>query len=125
MGAFSSPAFKKLQAKYYARLKDVGFRDIENKHGDLIDHQSVIDFGQRIGFRSELIDNIRDYFTWASSMVWHGRFENKRDRRIWALHAEGKSYREIADIVPLSQQWIGRSIKRIRESLRRQNGDSE
>lgn len=120
MSPFKGPDFKRLQREYYAKLKAEGFADIENEHGQLIDHQSAADFSQRANFKSGYMEITRDYFTWASSMVSLGQFVTRLDHHIWELHAEGKSSRDIQKITQIEQTWVCRKIKKIRSYLKLQ-----
>jgi hypothetical protein len=72
----------------------------------------------RIGFRADLFEGIREYYSWASEQVWHGRFKMPLDRRIWALHALGRSAREIGHATGFERSWVNRKIRAIREYLR-------
>ena len=125
MNPFKTAKFKKLQKKWYEKLKRDGFRDIENLCEALIDHQNVYDFSQRIGFRSLLFESIRDYYYWASDMIILGKFKTLRDRKIWVLHAMGRSSREIAEVVPWRQNYIAIKIKRIKKYLQEQCKEEE
>lgn len=117
---FRGPEFKRLQAEYYAKLRAEGFKDIENVHGQLIDHQSVADFSQRANFKAGYMEITRDYYTWASSMVSLGQFVTRLDHHIWELHAEGKTSREIQKVTQIEQSWVCRKIKKIRAYLKLQ-----
>ncbi len=113
--------FKRLQAKWKKKLKESGFKDIENDHGDFTDHGSAHDLRQRkIGFRAGYMEAIRDYYMWAEDMANHGRFKSAVDRKIWKMHSDGSTSREIAAAVPYDNTWISRKIKKIRAYLRLQ-----
>lgn len=120
MKRLSPTKLRELQKKWYARLKRAGFQDIENSRGELVDHRSVLDFSQRIGFRAGFWENIRDYYIWAEHMVTLGQFESRMDKKIWALHAQGRSSWEIGEHVSFDHKWILRKIKKIRSYLRLQ-----
>lgn len=112
--------FKKLKAKWDRRLAESGFHDIENAHGYLTDHQTALDFSQRIGFKADLVGEIYDYYSWAGEMFWYGKFESPLDKKIWRLHAAGKPTRDIGLVVRRHQSTVVRSIERIREYLKKQ-----
>lgn len=117
MSAFDSPDFKKLQAIWSEKLQEAGFKDIEDKKGNLTDHQNISDFNRRIGFRSDSYIQIRDYYIWATQMANTGIFKSRTDEMIWLMHSEGKSSREISEHVCLAQNTVCLRIKRIREEL--------
>lgn len=116
---------KELQKKWYDKLRRSGFEDIENSRGELIDHQSVHDFSQRIGFRVEFWENVRDYYIWAEHMILLGTFKSKMDKKIWTLHAHGQSSRDIEEHISFDHTWISRKIKKIRAYLRVQWDEEE
>lgn len=111
------PKLTQLQKYWRSALRKAGFRDIEDEHGRLIDHQSVLDFQQRIGFREDSFRAIRDYYIWAEQMNTLGSFGCRRDAKIWRLHSEGKSTREIGKLINLHWTLVARMIKRIRAEL--------
>jgi hypothetical protein len=129
MSVFDSHQFKKLKKKWDERLKADGFQDVETHQG-----REILDLHMRRDFRPGTFEAIRDYYSWASSMVWHGRFKRKSKRArasdidIWRLHAEGKSTREIGRELagrmrrPLDQKYIWNRIQAIRAYLREQEG---
>lgn len=120
MSRLKDPEFRRLQREYYNKLKSEGFRDIENEHGQLIDHQSAADFSQRASFKTGYVEITQEYYTWASSMIEHGRFVTRLDHHIWTLHSEGKSSREIQAETAIEQTWVCRKIKKIRMYLKAQ-----
>lgn len=86
--------FIQLKALWYKRLKDSGFKDIETFNGYIKDWPS-----QRIqrDFTPERIQEKLDYFRAASQLFWEHKFDTALQKKIWELHCEGKSYREIAE----------------------------
>lgn len=83
----------------------------------MIDHQNVLDFSQRMHFKSGNFDAVRDYYYWAASTLNYTKFKTKIDRIIWEHHAEGESSRRIEIAVGRDQTWICRRIIKIREYL--------
>lgn len=114
-----------LQKVWYRALERAGFKDIEDERGRLIDHRSVLDFRQRIGFREGFFEAIRNYYIWAEQMANFGKFKSKRDAKIWRLHSQAKSTREIGKLTDLHWTFVARMIKRIRAELMLQSTDWE
>ena len=122
---FDDPAFKRLKDQYYKLLKEAGFSDIEDTKGRLLDHQTAHDFSQRIGFRTEFFENIRDYYIWAYQVLHYKKFKSMTDKIIWEMHADGKSSRDISAFIGLDQRWISIKIKKIRKQLYSQEEDGK
>lgn len=118
---YSTPKFKKLQAKWRQLLKESGFKDIEDDQGRLTDHRSPCDISRLIGFRAGVWEDVRAYYYWATDMARRGRFHSEQDRTIWILHSEGYSSRQIAGHVKLRQWSICKKINKIRMDLRAQD----
>ena len=107
---------KGLRRQWYDKIKKTGFRDIENERGELIDHRGSLDI-LRLVSSTDVFEATRDYFLWASHQLQNARFESPTDRQIWALHADGKTSREIEEVVDYSQSQICVKIKKIRQYL--------
>jgi hypothetical protein len=116
MSVYKTREFKKLQRQYYARLKEQGFQDIEDDNGRMVFYTERLHQLKR--FTMDLMGPIRDYYSWALQHAARSEFENSIDEKIWTMHAEGKSSREIAKEVDFDQTWICRKIKKIRNYLR-------
>lgn len=93
---FNSKEFKDLNAKWRKKLEKSGFEDIENDRGELRSSDS-----------SEYIRNFdpiaagakEEYFRRAGFFLYEYKFETELERRIWELHVEGASIREIVRIL--------------------------
>lgn len=92
MKFYQTKDFLVLNKKWGTRLKKSGFKDIEPLEGGLLpgclDHNS------------EFLDPLRaamklNYFLYATKFLEDFCFESKMDKKIWALHSEGASQREI------------------------------
>jgi hypothetical protein len=96
-------AFQKLQAEWYAKLKETGFTDIEAS-GRL----------PEIDYRNATIrdrEAIQAYFTVAGAYVHSGHFEQNEHLDVWLLHAEGLSVREIAAKLDIDRNAVHAVIK--------------
>lgn len=92
--------FGKLQAKWYSKLSNFGFHDLE-----WLDKSSGM--GQNTPFLSkssasdwQVLNNSNnigklDYFRMAQCYLEHASFESTKEKRIWRLHCQGLSCREI------------------------------
>lgn len=96
-----SDDFKSLQAKWYKKLADEGFKDIEKEAQSLSGR-----------FKSKQVEQIQDYYDKASSFLNDYDFRNLKHKRIWDLHTQGLSTRKIAAIAKFSKSDVHRIIKK-------------
>lgn len=93
--SFNNDKFKKLKKEWYGKLKDTGFRDIEDERQFL--HRWSIWF-QSTHTPEEYEDKQR-YFIYCERFLLNHRFKNDIEKAIWSAHCEGKSLREITIIL--------------------------
>lgn len=124
--------FKKVQDKWYEKLKDEGFQDIENtqheerplkkwhfnffRNGRKSDRAMETNPAQRtlIEYRSTA-----DFYQQASALLFTYRFENKTHKKIWELFCEGMTERHIAKKIKIyKKSTIHLVIKKISMSLK-------
>ncbi len=115
---YRTEAFKKLHSKWMKKLEERDFEDIETPRGEIKDHKTLSDLQQRVQFRSGIIEITLSYFDWASEMVHKGKFKSGVDRKIWKLHADGKTGSEISEKVKLERTWVNRKIQKIAKYLK-------
>lgn len=107
---------KALRVEWYSYLKNVGFEDIENMRGDLIDSSSALNL--RKDFQTQMQFNAKQsYYQWARSKANEGNFKNETERLIWESHAEGLSVRKIEPLVGLNYSWISRKLNKLKASF--------
>jgi hypothetical protein len=107
---------RKLTDEWADRLTAAGFRDIEvaaNRDGQLktdvrTDAKSVM---AREG------DERAHYYRMARTFLHDYRFPSARDRRIWALHAEGRSIDRIMGDLRLPHFQVQSAIERTRAAM--------
>jgi len=123
---------KQLQDKWYKKLKDKGFEDIEDR-----DINGNFKCWLKTGYKTynysnpehfQLKDNmedtnlrfcaIRDYYRMAeqfgNEFRWKGLEVHKT---VWIKHAEGQAYRGIAKDLELSLSFVQRSVNKTRKYL--------
>ena len=86
--------FKSLRDEWYQILKEDGFNDIEQTDG-LLKFWTNTRF--RVVHNVELYESKKKYFELAGQYCHDGIFKSEINRKIWQLHSEGLSIREIAD----------------------------
>lgn len=109
--------FKKLQAKWYKKLKASGFEDIEDvsSPNELLKTWDSQYFLQRYDpgrFKAK-----ERYFELARQFLQDHVFETTREKDIWAEHAEGRSTREIARRRRIPAGRIRKIIKPLEELM--------
>jgi hypothetical protein len=91
--------FKKLQDEWYKKAKESGFKDIETT---LPDGSSSNLTKSAIGaqgrkYTEAYIEAGQTYYSNASKFLWDNDWSNEIERKIWELHANGRSYRFIRE----------------------------
>lgn len=96
MSPFDTKAFQALKKTWYAKLKSKGFEDAEQDEVNLKEwHSSIFmrDYDE-LYYKSK-----EDYYRLAGQFLHDFPFKNKKERRIWELHSQGISLRNIAKIL--------------------------
>lgn len=89
---YNSKDFKKLQAVWEKKLEQSGFEDIEQADGNLKTWHSEW-YKYRSGLEVDM--GREEYYRHAGYFLYEYQFKNEMERRIWELHAEGLSIRNI------------------------------
>ncbi len=99
---------KKLQEKWDKKLKDSGFEDIENRSTG-----KLHDWSTRWTRRdNELtIEARREYYRAAGQFLYEHKFSNETEKRIWSLHSEGRSVRDIVAALKKEKLWFVEGVK--------------
>lgn len=89
-------SFKALQAKWYKRLADSGFQDIEqaNSPDEMLKRWDSHYFRRSI--KGQQFESTQEYYYRATQWLEEYAFKNKTHKNIWTLHTEGVSLRGIA-----------------------------
>lgn len=118
--------FKKLQKEWYAKLKESGFKDIENpddQDAPLNSIEGSSEFSKRIARWSK--DLRREYFRDAESFLETGFFDSQKEEMIWRLHSTGISIRKTIRFLseagfkkPLSFWYVREVIVKYKQRMR-------
>lgn len=120
---FQSPKFKKLQSEWYKKLKVAGFEDAETQKGALKEWHSFRFNKNSSNLTIQEMQETATYYTKAEHLLNSFEFKSELHKTIWKLHSEGKSYREISDLLPslnlkpLQSTQIGVIIQEIRQFI--------
>ena len=106
-----SKEFRDLQKEWYRKLEEVGFNDIEkNTRSDNIIIQE-----------STSSDNSEYYRQAAFFLYNYEEFRNDKHRKVWELHSQGKTQKEIVIITGISRcsisLWIIKYAKVMKKEI--------
>jgi len=118
---------KRLQAKWYLRLKRSGFIDIETEKGDLKEYHSLhFSHKREAALRSPARVNQQTIYYERCRQVRftekfkHMMLKNPHHKKIWDLYCEGMSYPKIAKRVfmhPQGVKWVVNKYKPLLKEL--------
>lgn len=95
----NSKEFKKLQSKWYSKLKESGFVDAERDEKDL-KWAASSSMKQAYTNHGELgVESNTEYFRLAGLFLHDHKFESKMEEIIWEYHAQGESVRDISKLL--------------------------
>lgn len=117
--------FKQLQKRWYGKLKEKGFEDIEkNEYEFKSVPNSTYKFTQKARMHSNSPDyGKQEYYLMASHFLNEHKFASKLESAVWAYHSEGLSYRNISRILSAakvskkSKDQISFIVKRLRQIM--------
>ena len=90
--------FKALQDKWYEKLKRNGFKDIEQ--GEEYGRMLLPFNSERFATNKEYNRDKEQYYRLAGQFLHSYKFKNHTEMRIWELHSQGVSVRNIAKKMP-------------------------
>jgi hypothetical protein len=115
--------FLEIQARWYDKLKESGFIDIENTVHELRPLKSWHSLRwQRKDI--QFITAQQKYYTDAVHFLSSYTFADEEQKMIWLLHSEGMSVREIEAELSISRSHAHKIICELREIMR-DNDESE
>lgn len=103
--------FKKLQAKWYRKLKRTGFKDIEAR-GTLSSRGNGAK-SNAVWVNAEVIEERSAFYRLASQFFHDFDWKDKKDKRIWELFADGKSVQQIANAIGYSKGGTHKRLKKL------------
>lgn len=108
----TSPSFKKLQKQWYKKLKDEGFKDIEN-----VGYYMTSAINLRAVATKDR-EAIQEYYSNATSVLYETQFDTEKEKKIWELHCEGLSLRKVAAKYGISKSGAQSIIAKIQKKYR-------
>lgn len=103
--------FEKLKAKWYKKLAESKFVDIENADGSL---KAPID-PRTIAYALRDKEARETYYSTAKEFLRTHEFEDIILQNIWIEHCEGTSYRKIAKKLKLTFYRVSKAISYMKE----------
>lgn len=112
-----SEDFKRLQAKWYKKLKQTGFEDIEdtNSPNEMLKSWDSLYFLSRYDGNAFLAK--QRYFELARQFLHEHVFDSSREKSIWTEFSEGASIRQIARRRRVSIYKIRKIVKLLEEAM--------
>lgn len=119
----TKPNLQQLIKEWDKKLKDSGFKDIENRKTGLLQHNGgdvIFDAftfedpveSHHLGYSSlTWKESQAEYYRLASSYVFEKQFKTDRHQRIWELHADGMSAQEIANTLKFQAYLFGGAFR--------------
>jgi len=113
---FKSAKFKKLQNEWYDKLEKSGFEDIEerNSHHEMLKRWHSFDFPKK---DQEKVEQQRQYFLDAAWFLTHFKGFKRFERRVWTLHTDGLSLREIAARLKVNKDKVHAIVKNLQGKM--------
>lgn len=112
-------AFKQLQQKWYGKIAKQGFVDIEdtNSPKERLLKWASWDFVRKR--TQQYMEARRQYYLDCTEFLGWYKFANTRERKIWALHADGLSCRAVAAKVSLQKSRVHTILKALKIQMQR------
>lgn len=96
MRAKAPQTFKQLQAEWYQKIANSGFQEIEQPDGNLKLWASTF---FKVRYQENVFRAKEEYYRLAGQFLNDYKFESKFEHRVWELHTEGVSIRNITLIM--------------------------
>lgn len=106
-----SKSFKALQALWYKKAKDSGFKDIEHSEA-MLKPVTLGDTRYMIERGKFLIESKTEYYRLAGMFYHDYKFKSQLDRFLWKHNADGLSSSDIERILKLKKHMSRRTISR-------------
>lgn len=107
-------SYEALRAAWYAKLSNAGFKDIEKDERRLKKPAKEIN----TIYASKIIPSTLEYYSMAGKFFYDFKFKSALDKKIWKMHAEGLSIREIEARIPKKRNAIHQIVKRLAKQMK-------
>lgn len=118
---FKTKEFRELQSKWYKKLRQQGFEDLERKAGRL--KTGALQNISHL-YNTEQFNIKEEYYRLAGQFLHEHKFKSGIEKKIWELHSEGMSIRNIVKKlkhrgVTAYKDLVEGVIKRMREEMKK------
>jgi len=116
--------YNQLRELWYAKLKKAGFQDIEDDKGYLLKYHSYKFADKSFDHTPEQMEIVQAYYSQAGELLEVFAWKDKTHKRIWELHTEGKTLKEISTALKtgrfrkLAKSQIDRVIKQYQQYIK-------
>lgn len=111
-------SLKALKTKWYRKLKDSGFEDIEDTESK---NEFLVAWHGSYFSRLYTIQEYQERQEYFQQTVFFSKsysFKTKLEERVWCLHSEGFSYREIAEKTKSQKDKVGKIVRMLIKKMR-------
>lgn len=109
---------KSLRAKWYLKLKEAGFEDIEDTESPREFLKEWHSTWFQTHYTPESFKEKHRYFQMRTYFSKTHTFTSELEERVWCLHCEGLSYREIAKMTESNKDTVNKTILALRKIMR-------
>lgn len=108
-----------LITEWYEKLKDSGFVDQEY-FNEYMSPRDMLkrECSKQVNLWINKFTSTEQHYILARSYIHHGKFDNKIDKKVWSLYAEGMSYSKIQDKLRLKKSQVSEIINKYKEKLK-------
>lgn len=106
---------KQLTKVWYAKLKKSGFVEAEDTNSVNEFMKQWDDYHFRSMHSPEKFQEIQDYYQLATEFLGVHEFNDKQERNIWQLHADGFSIRQTATKLRLQKDKVHKILRRLKK----------
>lgn len=119
MDQFKTPKFKKLQSKWYGKLKDKGFEDIEQDETRLKKwSETFFKKGNLNQSNISVVEAKYNYYSMCRQFLGEYKFKNKSERKMFEMHSEGLGVRVIAVELKTYRRKVHETVQRLVRIMR-------
>lgn len=121
--------FKALRAKWYAKLAEKGFKDIEYTNIDKLKYtewekvrsrqtaHQAFSKKENIKHRITEIESVTEYYQAASKFLYDYKWESRLHKAIWLRHSQGIDVTSIAEELGLTYEKTRRIVEKHRDIM--------
>jgi len=118
MNQFQSKKFKTLQKRWYLKLKESGFKEIEDTESSFEYLKDWHSHHFQKKYEPQTFEANETYYRMASGLLHLDTFKSDSEKKIWAMHADGIAIRKIAAALSIKVWVVHRTITDLEKKMR-------